>query len=53
MQKIKFFGGWAMESGVMLDFIDPIVVPTITDCYFFGWLAPWGGQPRTTRQTAT
>jgi hypothetical protein len=27
MQKIKFFGGWARESDVVLDYIDPTVLP--------------------------
>jgi hypothetical protein len=53
MQKMKFFSGWAAESSVVLDYIDPTIVPTTTDWYFFGWLTAWGGQPRTTRQTAT
>jgi hypothetical protein len=53
MQKIKFFGGWATESSVLLDYIDPTVAPTTTDWYFFGWLTPWGRQPRTNHQTAT
>jgi hypothetical protein len=53
MEKIKFSGGWATESGVVLDYIDPVVVPTTPDWYFFGSLTPWGGQPRATRHTAT
>jgi hypothetical protein len=53
MQKIENFGGWATESSVVLDYIDPIAVPTTADWYFFGWRTPWGGQPQITRQTAT
>jgi hypothetical protein len=41
----KFFGDRATESSVVLDYIDPTVVPTTSDWYFFGWLTPWGGQP--------
>jgi hypothetical protein len=40
-----FFGGWATESSIVLDYIDPIVIPTTVDSYFFGWLTPWGGHP--------
>jgi hypothetical protein len=54
MQKVKFFGGLATESSVMFnDYIDLTVVSTASDWYFFGWLTPWGGQSRTTHQTAT
>jgi hypothetical protein len=53
MQRIQFFGGSMTESSVVLDYIEPTVVPTTADWYFFGWLTPLGGQPRTTRQTAT
>jgi hypothetical protein len=49
MQKFKFFGGWATEFSVVLDYIDPIVDLTTADGYFFGWLTPWGSQPQTTR----
>jgi hypothetical protein len=28
MQKIKFFGGWARESDVVLDYVDPTVLPS-------------------------
>jgi hypothetical protein len=40
MQKIKLFGGWATESSVVVDYIDPTVVPTTTDWYF-GCLTPY------------
>jgi hypothetical protein len=33
----------------VLDYIDPIVVLTNVDWYFFGLLTPWGGQPQTAR----
>jgi hypothetical protein len=36
MQKIKFFGGWATESSVVLNYIDPTIVPTTAAWYFFG-----------------
>jgi hypothetical protein len=53
MHQIRFFGGWATELSVVLAYIDPTVVPTTTDWYFFGWLTPWGGYPRNTRKTTT
>jgi hypothetical protein len=28
MQNIKFFGGWARESDVVRDYIDPTVLPS-------------------------
>eukprot|EP00873_Tetraselmis_striata_P038086 jgi/Tetstr1/458350/TSEL_044789.t1 len=36
MQKIKYFGGWAMESGVVLDYIDPTVMPCHAAWHLFG-----------------
>eukprot|EP00873_Tetraselmis_striata_P002200 jgi/Tetstr1/422464/TSEL_013302.t1 len=54
MQKIKYFGGWAMESSVVLDYIDPTVLPCPAALHLFGWMTPWGGQPaRLPRQVAT
>eukprot|EP00873_Tetraselmis_striata_P042740 jgi/Tetstr1/463004/TSEL_007943.t1 len=56
MQKIKYFGGWAMESSVVLDYsIDPTVLPCPAAAWhLFGWMTPWGGQPaRLPRQMAT
>eukprot|EP00873_Tetraselmis_striata_P036362 jgi/Tetstr1/456626/TSEL_043329.t1 len=54
MQKIKYFGGWAMESGVVLDYIDPTVLPCQAAWHLSGWMTPWGGQPaRLPRQMAT
>eukprot|EP00873_Tetraselmis_striata_P006291 jgi/Tetstr1/426555/TSEL_001631.t1 len=43
MQKIKYFGGWAMESSVVLDYIDPIVLPCPAAWHLFGWTTPKGG----------
>eukprot|EP00873_Tetraselmis_striata_P014674 jgi/Tetstr1/434938/TSEL_023934.t1 len=40
MQKIKYFGGWAMESSVVLDYIDPIVLPCPAAWQLFGWMTP-------------
>eukprot|EP00873_Tetraselmis_striata_P012026 jgi/Tetstr1/432290/TSEL_021692.t1 len=45
MQKIKYFGGWAMETSVVLDYIDPTVLPCPAAWHLFGWMTPWGGQP--------
>eukprot|EP00873_Tetraselmis_striata_P001731 jgi/Tetstr1/421995/TSEL_001239.t1 len=54
MQKIKYFGGWAMESSVVLDYIDPTVLPCPAAWHLFGWMTPWNGQPaRLPRQMAT
>eukprot|EP00873_Tetraselmis_striata_P036590 jgi/Tetstr1/456854/TSEL_043526.t1 len=38
MQKIKYFGGWAMESGVVLDYIDPTVLPFVSGSMAPLWL---------------
>jgi hypothetical protein len=40
--------GYHAESSVMLDYIDPNVVPTTKDWHFFGCLTPWSGQPEIT-----
>eukprot|EP00873_Tetraselmis_striata_P001185 jgi/Tetstr1/421449/TSEL_012398.t1 len=54
MQKIKYIGGWAMESSVVLDYVDPTLLPCPTAWHLFGWMTPWGGQPaRLPRQVAT
>jgi hypothetical protein len=53
-QKIKFFGGWARKSDVVLDFIDPIVVlPSPGAWQLFGWMTPGGAPPINTRQSVT
>eukprot|EP00873_Tetraselmis_striata_P021815 jgi/Tetstr1/442079/TSEL_003162.t1 len=36
MQKIKCFGGWAMESCVVLDYIDPTLLPCPAAWHLFG-----------------
>jgi hypothetical protein len=36
MQKIKFFGGWARELDVVLNYIDPIVLPSPGAWQLFG-----------------
>eukprot|EP00873_Tetraselmis_striata_P012233 jgi/Tetstr1/432497/TSEL_021871.t1 len=44
MQKTKYFGGWAMESSVVLDYIDPTMLPCPAACmappHLFGWMTP-------------
>ena len=45
MIKIKYYGGWSHESNVVLDYIDPTVLPCPADWHFIGRLTPWGGQP--------
>jgi hypothetical protein len=52
MQKIKFFGGWARESDVVLDYIDPTVLPCPGAWELFGWMTPCGAPPNVTRQSA-
>eukprot|EP00873_Tetraselmis_striata_P009360 jgi/Tetstr1/429624/TSEL_019522.t1 len=45
-QNIKYFGGWAMESSVVLDYyIDPTAMPSPAAWHLFGWMTLWGGQP--------
>jgi hypothetical protein len=53
MQKIKFFGGWARESDVVLDYIDPRVLPCPGAWQLFGWMTRDGAPPNVTRQSAT
>jgi hypothetical protein len=38
MQKIEFFGGWAREADVVLDFIDPTVLPGPGAWQLCGWM---------------
>eukprot|EP00873_Tetraselmis_striata_P008724 jgi/Tetstr1/428988/TSEL_018963.t1 len=40
LPKIKYFGGWAMESSVVLDYIDPTVMPYPAAWHLFGWITP-------------
>eukprot|EP00873_Tetraselmis_striata_P006284 jgi/Tetstr1/426548/TSEL_016846.t1 len=51
MQKIKYFGCWAMESSVVLDYIDPTVLPCPAAWHLFGWMTPYLG--RSMSQAAT
>eukprot|EP00873_Tetraselmis_striata_P046306 jgi/Tetstr1/466570/TSEL_011072.t1 len=52
--KIKYFSGWALESIVVLAYINPTVLPCPAAWHLFGWMTPWGGQPaRLPRQVAT
>eukprot|EP00873_Tetraselmis_striata_P009165 jgi/Tetstr1/429429/TSEL_019339.t1 len=39
MRKIMFFGGWAMESNVVLDYIDPTMLPRLATWHL--WMNPW------------
>jgi hypothetical protein len=48
MQKIKFFGGWARESDVVLDCIDPRVLPCSGAWQLFGWMTHGGATQRHT-----
>jgi hypothetical protein len=53
MQKIKFFGGWELESDVVLDYIDPTVLLSPGAWQLFGWMTSRGAPPNVTRQSAT
>jgi hypothetical protein len=53
MQKIKSFGGWARESDVVLECIDPTVLPSPGGWQLFGWMTPGGAQYNVTRRKAT
>jgi len=35
---IRYFGGWAKNSDVVNDYIDPSVRPSPAASFFFGWL---------------
>jgi hypothetical protein len=47
LQNIKHFGGWSTESSVVQDYIDPTALARRSECFLFGLLTPWGGQPTT------
>jgi hypothetical protein len=53
MHKIKFFGGWARESDVVFDYIDPTVLPCPGAWQLFGWMTLGGAPPKVTRQSTT
>ena len=38
LEVIRFYGGWARNSGVTVDYIDPTVRPDEGSRVFFGWL---------------
>jgi hypothetical protein len=52
MQKIKFFGGWARGSDVVLDYIEPTVIPSPGAWQLFGWMTLGGAPPNATRHSA-
>ena len=37
---IRYWGGWSRTSGVVMHYIDPLVLPSPGARAFFGWLAP-------------
>jgi hypothetical protein len=53
MQKIKFFGVWARESDVVLDYIDPTVLPSPGAWHVFSWMTLGGAPSDVARQSAT
>ena len=40
LPQIRFFGDWATNSSVVLDYIDPTLLPSPAGELFFGWLSP-------------
>jgi hypothetical protein len=52
MQEINFFGGWARESDVVLDYNDRTVLPSPGAWQLFGSMTHGGAPPNVTRQTA-
>jgi len=38
LEQIRYYGGWARNSDVVLDYIDPTVRPSKEGRFFFGWL---------------
>eukprot|EP00873_Tetraselmis_striata_P004471 jgi/Tetstr1/424735/TSEL_015252.t1 len=40
LSHIRYQGGWATTSDVVLDYIDPNVLPSPGACFFFGHIAP-------------
>jgi hypothetical protein len=53
MLKIVFLGGWTRESDVVLDYIDPTVLPSPGAWELFRWITPGGAPPNVERQSAT
>ena len=37
---IRYWGGWSRTSGVVMHYIDPLVLPSPGARAFFGWMAP-------------
>jgi hypothetical protein len=52
MQNIKFFGGWAREPDVVLDYIDPTLLPSQGAWQLFGSMIHGRDPPIVTRQSA-
>lgn len=40
LPQIRHYGGWAKNSSVVNDYIDPTFLPSEEARFFFGWLAP-------------
>jgi hypothetical protein len=53
MHKIKFFGGWARELDVVLDYIDPKVLPSPGAWQLLSWITPSGAPPNRPTSHAT
>eukprot|EP00873_Tetraselmis_striata_P011863 jgi/Tetstr1/432127/TSEL_021584.t1 len=41
LSHIRYQGGWALNSDVVLDYIDPNVLPSLGAWFFFGHIAPF------------
>jgi hypothetical protein len=50
---MQFFGGWARESDVVLDYIDQTVLPSPGAWQLLGWMTHGGAPPNVTRKSAT
>ena len=42
---IRYLGGWSKTSHVVLDYIDPLILPSAEGSLFFGWLSSSRFQP--------
>jgi hypothetical protein len=51
MQEMEVFGGWARVSDVVLEYIDPTILPSAGAWQLFGWMTHGGAPPIVTRQS--
>ena len=43
--RIRYYGGWARDSGAVFNYVHPTVQPDDAARVFFGWLTAGGAQP--------